>query len=98
MRIFSPIGKKNETSLQPESNEAIMFIIEIELSVMMKRQTDDDSITLDSYTVVGKCENVILILIRHETYVNMSGFSDKSKSHSNFSFLIRALGDIYIFV
>ena len=28
-------------------------------------------------TVVRKCENVILNLIRHETYVNISGFSEK---------------------
>ena len=50
------------------------------------------------FAVVRKCKNVILIPIRHETHINMSGFSDKSKSHSNFSFLIRALGDMYIFV
>ena len=52
----------------------------------------------EGYTVVGKCENVILIPIRHETYVNMLDFGNKSKSYSYFLFLIRALGDIYIFV
>ena len=64
----------------------------------LSRTREIDWMQLGLPTVVGKCENVIFILIRHETYANMSGFSDKSKSHSNFSFLIRALEVIYIFV
>ena len=49
-------------------------------------------------TVVGKGENVILNPKHHVTYVNMTGFWHKSVSHSNFSFSLRALGDIYILV
>ena len=49
-------------------------------------------------TVVGKGKNVILNPKHHATYVNMTGFWHKSVSHSNFSFSLRALGDIYILV